>query len=186
MSKPSRTIANAKRIKNSALGMVVTLIPVFAIAVAQYTLAPKIVATLYRIDPRMETWIVPAYRASLVKGYPAVVLIIVLYWLLAMAFGKGPFLKIRSANVLLAFSWFSFAIAMIIASTVAVPGTLFRGACALFELDKTTPVFGLDDVKSECDAFTDTAAVVILLGLPLVLLVLSAALRIAISRSHRV
>lgn len=99
---------------------------------------------------------------------------------------RAMFGSVRSANMALALSGSIFALAMLIASIVPKPGMLFEWACPILGLSKVYPQFGFD-VQSSYDNFTQLAAPTVLLGLPTILLIASAILRIAVSRrEHKV
>jgi hypothetical protein len=77
---------------------------------------------------------------------------------------------------------------MVIASTVSRPERLFKGACPVLGLSDELPPQGIDgmyyfDGQSPCEAFASgDAPTVLLLGLPIILLITSAILRIVVSR----
>lgn len=176
----------ANRFKRAALGIGITLGPLAALAFAQFLLAPETVAQVGGMDPKVDAWAVSAVRSSLVQGYSVITIIIMAYWLLTGTLGRGQFLKIRSANVALALSGLTFAFAMAIASTVPMPGRLFKVACPVLGLPDTMPAiprgtFGFDG-QTSCEAFANGAVPIVLLGLPLILLATSAILRIVVSR----
>lgn len=120
----------------------------------------------------------------MIEGYLVVALTVVGYWLLVAALGKGKILNVRSANMVLALSGSIFALAMLIASIVSTPGMLFEWVCPILGLSKDYPQFGFD-MQSSCDSFTQLAAPTVLLGLPTILLIASAILRIAVSRREQ-
>ena len=176
----------ANRFKRAVLGMGITLAPVAALACTQFLLAPHTVAAVGGMDPKVDAWAVSAVRSSLVQGYSVIATIIMVYWLLTGTLGWGQSLKIRSANVALALSGLTFAFAMAIASTVPSPGRLFKVACPVLGLPDTMPalpsgIFSFDG-QTSCEAFANGAVPIVLLGLPLILLVTSAILRIFVSR----
>lgn len=174
------------RFKRAVLGMGLTLVPVAALAYAQFLLAPHTVAVAGGMDPQVDAWAVSAVRSSLAQGYTVIATIIFAYWLLTGTFGKGQFLKIKSANVVLALSGLALGFAMAIASTVPMPARLFKVACPVLGLPDTmaalpSGTFGFDG-QTSCEAFAQGAVPIVLLGLPLILFVTSAILRIVLSR----
>lgn len=157
-----------------------------ALAYAQFLLAPHTVAVVGGMDPHFDAWAVSAMRSLLAWGYTVIATIIVAYWLRTFTFGRGQFLKVKSANVVLALSGLAFGIAMAIASTVPMPARLFKVACPVLNLPDTMPAlpsgtFGFDG-QTSCEAFAQGAVPVVLLGLPLILLATNAILRITVSR----
>lgn len=133
------------------------------------------------MDPEIDTWAVSSFRSTLAQAYSVVGSIIFAYWLLTATLSKGRFLKVKSANVALALSGLTFALSMAVASAVPVPGRLFKGVCPILGLPDTLPGFGFDR-QTACEAFASGAVPIVLLGLPLILLAVSAVLRIVVSR----
>ena len=177
-----------QRFKGAAFGMAITLVPIAALACAQFLLAPYTVAVVGRMDPNIDAWAVSSIRNMLARDYPVVALIIAAYWLLVATLGKGQILRIKSANIALALSGLTFALAMVIGSTVPIPARLwlFKAVCPVLGLSDELPTveppeFGFDG-QSPCEAFAEGAVPIVLLGLPLILLTTSAILRIIVSR----
>lgn len=180
------TSEQVDRLKRAALGMGITLAPVAALACAQFLLAPRTVAVVGGMDPQVDVWAVSAVRCSLVQGYTVIATTISAYWLLTGTFSRGQFLKVRSANGVLALSGLALGFAMAIASTVPMPARLFKVVCPVLGLPDTIPAlptgtFGFDG-QSSCEAFAQGAVPTVLLGLPMILLTTSAILRIVLSR----
>lgn len=172
------------RLKAVALGSGVTVASVSALACIQLLLAP-ITVRKAGFDPATDGWVVFQYQAVVVSFYAWVVAIVFAYWLLTGTLCRGQFLKIKSANVTLALSGLTFAFAMATASIEPVEG-LFKVVCPVLGLPDTMPPlppgsFNFDG-QTPCDAFANGAAPTVLLGLPFVLLVTSAILRIVLSR----
>jgi hypothetical protein len=123
----------------------------------------------------------------LAEGYFVVAAMVAAYWLLTATLGRRQFLQIKSANVALALSGLTFALAMVIASTIPVPARLFifKEACPVLglpdTLPDTRPIFVFDG-QSSCETFANGAVPIVLLGLPLILFTTSAILRIVVSR----
>ena len=172
-----------QRFKGAAFGLAITLLPIATLACAQFLLAPYTVAVVGRMDPNIDTWAVSSFRGMLAKEYPVVALILAVHWLLVAALGSAQFLRIKSANIALALSGLTFALAMVIASTVPIPARLwlFKAVCPVLGLSDELPEFGFDG-QSPCEAFANGALPIVLLGLPLTLLTTSAILRIIVSR----
>jgi hypothetical protein len=170
-----------QRFKRAASGLGITLVPIAALACVQFLLAPYTVAAVGMMDPEIDAWAVSSFRVELAYVYTVVALIIAAYWLLVATLGSGQFLQIKSANIALALSGLTFALAMVIASTVPMPARLFKGACPVLGLSDEQPTFGFDG-QSSCEAFANGAVPIVLLGLPLTLLTTSAILRIVVSR----
>src|SRR5689334_7720202 len=101
-----------QRLKVAAFGLGITLVPIVALACVQFLLAPYTVATVGRMDPGIDAWAVSSIRRDVVSFYSVVALIIAAYWLLAAALGRERFLQIKSANLVLALSVLTFALAM--------------------------------------------------------------------------
>lgn len=176
----------ADRFKWAGLGLGITLAPVAALALAQFLWAPHIVASVGGMDPKIDTWAVSSFRSALAEGYTVVAAIIFAYWLITATLCRGQFLKVRSANVALVLSGLIFALAMTIASTMPTPGRLFKASCPVFGFPDTMAAlpsgkFGFDG-QTPCEAFASGAAPIVLLGLPLILFVTSAILRVIVSR----
>jgi hypothetical protein len=176
-----------QRFKDAAFGLGITLVPIVALACVQFLLAPYTAATVYDLDPTTAPRAASSLRHGIVRPYTVIALIIAAYWLLAAALGRGQVLRIRSANIVLALSILTFALAVVIVSTVSMPWRLFKGACPVLGLSDEMPPQGIDgwyyfDGQSSCEAFARGAEPIVLLGLPLILLIASAILRIVVSR----
>ena len=188
MATTLRAPAKDLRLKSAAIGFGVTLVTIFALAGAQLLLASHTVAVVGRMDPETDVWAVSQLREELGKFYAMVTAMLAIYWLWVTVAGRGHLLRIRSANVTLALSLLIFALAMAVATFVQVPEA-FKGACPVLGVSDTFPplpkgVFGFDK-QTPCEAFLRRAVPLLLLGLPTVLLVASAVLRIFGSRRQR-
>ena len=176
------------RLKNAAVGFGVTLATIAALAGAQFLLAPHTVAVVGRMDPGIDTWAVSQLRWQLAEFHAMVIAMMAIYWLLGIVAGRGQLLQIRSANVTLALSGFTFALAMAVATFVQVPET-FRGACSVLGISDTFAplpegVIGFDK-QTPCETVLRRSVPSLLLGLPIILLIASAVLRIHGSHKHR-
>ena len=74
-----------------------------------------------------------------------------------------------------------FALTVLIASIFPTPWTLFEWVCPILGLSQEYPKFGFD-VQSSCENFTRMVVPAVLLGVPMILLIGSAVLRIIVSR----
>ena len=176
------------RFKSAAIGFGVTFAAVATVAGAQFLLARHTVAIVGRMDPETNTWAVSQLRGHLAEFHVIVVAIVATYWLLVALAGRGQLLQVRSANFALALSGLIFASAMVVSSFVQVPEA-FRVACPVFGVSDTFPplpegVFGFDR-QTPCERFLRRAVPSILLGLPVILLISSAVLRVFGSRKQR-
>ena len=177
-----------QRFKGAALGLAITLVPIAAVACLHFLLVPYTVATVYRADPEIEARVVSSLRAGVPRFYAIVALVIAAYWLFTAALGRGRFLRIGSANIVLALAVLTFAFTMVVAATVPRPEDLFKWACLLLGLsDEEPPNFEGQinfsfDGKTPCEAFVAGAAPIVLLGVPIILLIASAILRIVMSQ----
>jgi hypothetical protein len=175
----------SNRLQAVALRSVATVAAVLALGGVQFLLAPSTVKTA-GFDPTADDWVVSQYQAVVVSFYAWVVAIVIAYWLLTATLGGGQFLKVRSANVALGLSGLMFAVAMAILSVVPTPETLFEVACPLLGLPDAMPPLPAGaysfDGQTSCEAFANGAAPTVLLGLPSILLLTSAILRIVLSR----
>ncbi len=169
-----------KRSKAAALGFVLSVTPLIGFACVQILLAPSIVANA-GFNPETEVWAVAAYRKQLFLGYAWVVTAVFSYWMAVWAWGRGYILKSRWANLTLSAAVFAFGLAMVTGIVVPVPATLFEWACPSLGLSEAHPKFGFD-VSTPCEAFASKAAPTALLGLPLLLLTVSALTRVMGSR----
>ena len=176
------------RLKSAAIGFGVTLATIAVLGGAQFLLAPHTVAVVGRMDPEIDTWAVSQLRWQLAEFHAMVIAMMTIYWLLGTVAGRGQLLRIRSANVTLALSGLVFALAMAVATFVQVPEA-FRGACPVLGVSETFPplpegVFGFDR-QTPCETFLRRSVPSLLLGLPIVLLIASAVLRIFGPRKQR-
>lgn len=168
------------RLKGAAFGFVLTVAPLVGFACVQLLLAPSIVENA-GFDLETDGWVVSDYRTGLVWGYAWIVAGVFSYWMLAWACGRGRILTAKWANLTLAASVLTFGLAMVIASVASQPAKFFHWACPSLGLSDTYPRFGFD-VPTPCEAFASKAAPTVLLGLPLLLLIASALLRVIGSR----
>jgi hypothetical protein len=179
--------ARATPVKSAAVGFGITLAWVAALASIQFLLVPYTVAVVGRMDPEIDDWAISAFRSQLAEAYAIVASILAAYWLLSAILGKGRFLEVKNANLTLALSGLVFALAMAVASLVPVPRA-FKGACPILGLSDSLPSLSADrfgfDGQSPCETFLNRALPSLLLGLPLILLIASAVLRIVGSRKH--
>lgn len=177
-------IGQATRIKRAGFGLAITLMPIVALATAQFVIAPYTAAANLGNDPELNAWAVTDIRRSLAHLYSVITLILAIYWLFTAFLGGNQILKIKSANVVLALSIVTFALGIAIVSLFQVPDA-FRGGCPILGLPNTihypAGTFGFDG-QSPCDAFLRQAVLSLMLGLPLILLAASAVLRIFGSR----
>jgi hypothetical protein len=161
------------------------LAPVLALGGVQLLLASSTIRKA-GFDPTTDGWVVSQYQAVLVSFYAWVLAIVFAYWLLAATLGSGQFLKVKSANIALSLSGLTFAVAIAIATVVPTPATLFKVVCPVLGLSDTMPLLPAGtysfDGQPSCEAFANGAAPTVLLGLPFILLVASAILRIVLSR----
>ena len=173
------------RFKGAAIGFGVTLVWIAALAGAQFLLAPHTVAVVGGMDPEIDAWVVTQLRAQLAETYAIIALILSAYWVLSAVFGGSQFLGIKSANVVLVLSGLVFASAIAVTSFVRVPEA-FKGACSIFGVSDTFPPptagYARFDGLTPCETFLYPVVPSILLGLPVILLVVSAILRIVGSR----
>lgn len=165
----------------AARGLAVTIVPLAALAAVNLYFAPQIVERIVGVDPAIETWAVPALRGALIEGYLVVTAIVIGYWLFSAAFGRGQILDVRCANMALGLSGLIFALTVLIASIFPTPWTLFEWVCPILGLSQEYPKFGFD-VQSSCENFTRMVVPAVLLGVPMILLIGSAVLRIIVSR----
>lgn len=175
------------RLKSAAIGFGVTLATIAALAGAQFSLAPHTVAVVGRMDPVIDAWAVSQLRWQLGKFYAMVTAMLAIYWILVTVAAREQLLRIRSANVTLALSGLIFALAMAVATFVQVPEA-FKGACTVLGVSDAFPplpegVFGFDR-QTPCETFLRRAVPSLLLGLPIILLIASAVLRIFGSRTQ--
>lgn len=176
------------RLKSAAIGFGVTLATIAILAGAQFLLAPHTVAVVGRMDPEIDAWAVSQLRWQLTEFYTTVIAMMTIYWLLGTLAGRGQLLRVRSANVTLALSGAIFALAMAVATFIQVPEA-FKGACPVLGISDTfSPlpegVFGFDR-QTPCEISLRRAVPSLLFGLPIILLIASAFLRIFGSRKQR-
>lgn len=118
-----------QRFRSAALGFGITMVPLLVIACLQFLLVPNTVA-LVSTDPEYVAWAVPSLRRTLVYIHAFLALTIAAYWLLVATLGRGQFLRIRSANIVLALSGLPFALFMFDWSGAGMPShELLRGLC---------------------------------------------------------
>lgn len=176
------------RSRSAAFGFGVTLAAIAALAGAQFLLAPHTVAVVGRMDPAVDAWAVSQWRWQLAEFYATIVAIMATYWLLCTVAGKGQLLRVKSANVTLGSSGLIFALAVAVASFVQLPEA-FKGTCRVLGVSDTFPplpkgVFGFDR-QTPCEIFLRQAVPSLLFGLPIILLLASAVLRIVGSHKQR-
>src|SRR5690349_7361119 len=101
-----------QRFMSAAFGLGVTLVPLAALACVQFMLARYTVTAVFNADPPIAERAVASFQRGVVNFYAVVALIAAAYWLLISMLGRGRFLRIKSANVALALSGLTFALAM--------------------------------------------------------------------------
>ena len=167
-----------QRVKGAAFGFGITMAPIVVIACMQFLFVPYTVA-LVSTDPEHVAWAVPSLPAILVNIHAVVALIIAAHWLFVAIVGGGQFLRIRSANIVLALSGLHFALFMVEWSGAGMPSyELLKGLCP--GLDLSNGVANVGWHVPRCRA-RDILGNVLLLG-PIILLIASAILRIIVSR----
>lgn len=185
MSILSSPLPPCQRLKAAAWGFAVTALPLAAIGMGQFLIARHTVLVVGGMNPDVDIWAVAQFRSNLAYAYTIVACVVAIYWLVAAALSRGLFVAIKSANVTLALSCFAFGCAMAIASTVPAPANFLKVTCPYLGFSdtypRTYPKFGFD-VLTACEAFAYTALQILLLGLPALLLALSAILRVSVSR----
>jgi type IV secretory pathway TrbD component len=166
------------RFRQATIGFAVTLAPLSLLAGLQFLFAPRILMVAWEIDPTIEHWAVSSFRNNLIESYAYPVSLVIFYWLLAATIGKGAFLWIRSANLTLALSILSFALAVALASVAPPP---FNAVCSFLGISQTDWPPGFD-TQSSCERYSWMAAMSLAVVLPALLIAISAALRIFVSR----
>jgi hypothetical protein len=187
MSTVTPPLPPYQRLKAAAWGFAVTALPLAAIGMGQFLIARHTVLVVGGMNPDVDTWAVIEVQQSLAPAYTTIACVVAIYWLVTAALSRGHFLTIKSANATLALSCFAFGCAIAIMSTVPAPARVFESACPYLDLPDTyydsSHGFGFD-VPTACEAFAHNALRKILLGLPGILLAISAILRISLSRYH--
>lgn len=174
------------RFKSAAIGFGVSVAAIAVLAGAQFLFAPY-TAEVNGFDPEIDAWVVSQWRRSLADFYAIAIAILGAYWLLTAVAGRANFLGSKSANSVLILSYLAFALGMAVASFVQVPED-FRGACPLLGVSDSFPrlpdgVLGFDR-ETPCQELIRGVTAAVSLGLPIILLLASAALRIVYSRRH--
>lgn len=178
---------NDTRLKSAIIGFGATIAVISALAGAQFVLVPHTVAVVGRLDPDIDAWAVSLLRRQVVEFHAIVAAVMASYWLLCAVAGSGQLLRSRGANLTLALSGLIFALAMAIASFVPVMEAL-RGVCPILGISDTFPPppegKARFDGQTPCETFLQGAVPSFMLGLPTILLVSSAILRIVGSRRN--
>jgi hypothetical protein len=176
------------RLQSAAVGFGITLVPIAALASAQFLLIPHTVTIVYQMDTELDAWAVSQLRRNVTAFYATAIGMMAIYWLLCAVAGSSQLLRIRSANVALVISGLIFGLAVAVATFARVPEA-FRWTCPVFGVSDTFPplpegVISFDR-QTPCEVFLGNAVPSVLLGLPVVLLFASAVLRIVGSRKQR-
>lgn len=176
---------HASRAKSATIGFGITLAAIAALAGIQFLLAPQIVAGVGRTDPDIYAWAVSQLRIHIAEFYAIVVAILAVYWLLSAVAVRGELLANKGENVTLLLSGLAFALAIAVASFFQVPEA-FKWGCPILGVSDTFPPLPAGtyrfDGQTPCETFLRQAVPSLLLGLPTILLVASAVLRIVGSR----
>lgn len=177
------------RAGSAALGFGVTAATLVAIAAAQIFFADAAIERA-GFDPTTSRLIASDLREKLISDHARILATVAAYWMMCFVLGRGQILRVKSANVTLAGAVLTFALAIAIASITPEPVELFQWACPIFGLSDTMPKPDLErpkfgfDVPTPCEAVLSSAIPAIMLGLPLLLFVMSAILRVALSRRN--
>jgi len=170
---------------SASFGFIMTVSLPAVVGGLQFLLAPEIVrATVVGVLEAEVSAYAREFRHSLIPFYLCVFAGIAAYWVI-FAFRTSSPRANRAADLTLLFAGIWFAVAMVIFSTVPQPIFLLKPGCTLLGIPDTTSVYGLD-TRSECEAFLFRYGQFAFLGIPIALMVVSAALRVFSSRSRRV
>lgn len=166
----------AEKSGSALFGFITTASVPAVVGVLQILLAPEIVRATVggALEIEVNAY-ARAFRYSLIPVYLSVFAGIAAYWLI-FAFRARP-CEGRAANLMLSLAGVWFAGAMLIFSTVPQPIYLLKPSCALFGLSDTTSVYGFDN-RSECEAVLFRYGMFPFLGIPIALMIASAAFRI--------
>ena len=167
-----------RRFKQAIIGSLITLIPLLLVAALHLSFLPNILIETYGLDPKEARWAVSVFWHDYAASHAYPLSLVILHWVLSAAIGRGDFLKVRSANLLLAFSIISYALAVLLASLAPPP---YGTVCSILGISQTDWPFGFD-TQSSCESYSWIAAGSLAVVLPALLIAASAALRIFISR----
>jgi hypothetical protein len=166
------------RLKQAIIGVSITLLPLLVLAGSHLSLLQKILIETYGLDPEEARWAVSEFWHEYAASHAYPMSLLILHWIISAAIGRGDFLKVRSANLALALSIISFALAVFLASVSPPP---FNAVCSILGISRTDWPFGFD-TQSSCERYSWIAAGTLAVVLPALLIAASAFLRILISR----
>ena len=166
------------RLKQAIIGLLITLLPLLLVAGLHLSFLPKILISTYGLGPEEARWAVSEFWDDYAASHAYPLSLVILHWVLSAAIGRGDFLKVRSANLALALSIVSFALAVLLASVAPPP---FNTICSILGISQTDWPFGFD-TQSSCERYSWVAAGSLAVVLPAPLIAASAVLRILISR----
>lgn len=169
------------RLGQTAFGLAITLLPLLVLAGAHWVIVPEIVARVPAMTPEETSWAVSFGRSILPQAYAFPVTMIVLYWLMIAAFGKGDVLRFKAANVTLTLSIISISLMALLDMVLTPDFPPLAKICSLLGIPQTDWPPGFD-TQSSCDRFSYIAIPTMWVFLPALLLTASAGLRIFSSR----
>ena len=156
--------ALSNRLKAATIGFGITVTPVAIVATAHLTFMPQIVAAMEGVDSANRALAVSFLRRDWFTMHSIVATAVALYWVTAGICGKGEILRIKVANVILAFCIAAYLAITFYYIFVQWPDGL-RILCPLLGVSDTdAPPFAFD-TPSSCGAFAYAANQLILLGL---------------------
>ena len=172
--------ALADRMRLAAIGTGISLLPIAMMAFAHFGYVPKMVRNI-GFDPRTDEWIVTQIETDLSLLYIAVAGILTVYWICAAWLGRGDILRIRSANSCLAACVLGLAVWMTYWSLLSDRNHSFKNLCSAFGIADDYPEVMFDG-QSECDVFVMNTIPIALFVSVIILFLVSAILRIVVSR----
>ena len=170
------------RFKLAAKGLVFTLAAPASVAFVQFAFAPKIVRAIrLSFGPSEDAMAIGVLHRTIVEFHLGVGLLLLVYWVVAAAFCRGDFLRIKLANACLAALAFLYVTSMVLGSNYPQPAVVFAPLCPLLGISSSDAPYGFDTI-STCEHFSRIWSERLFFWVPLALLLASAVLRIAISR----
>lgn len=174
----------AKRLEAATMGFGITLAPLCIIAASQLAFLPQIIGIVEGADGNEQALLMSSLRKDWLILHISAAIMVAIYWLLTAMLGKGQFLRLRVANIILAFFVFAIMALTLYGSFIQWPAKL-KGLCPFLDIPDThTQIYAFDG-QSRCDMFVQRTHMMMifgLLGLSTLLLVTSLMVRIISSR----
>lgn len=172
------------QLKAATLGFGVTVTPIVIVAATQNIFMPQIVTVLQGVDSNDQAWVVSSLRREWLGVHTTAATIIAVYWLLTVVLGRGQLLRLKAANLTLAFCIVAYLTMTFYYIFVQWPDGL-KVVCPFLGISDTDAPRFVFDAQSSCGAFAYAVHQSIVLGTLGLIVPLTISLIIRIVSSRR-